>query len=242
MSNITINEIQRKARTFKEQIDGGIAFDSVAKKMGTRGAETGFFRKMTPIFGSSELTSFAFNHKLNESCEPLKLNGNLVVAQISAVRADGIKPLEDVQTEIKAKLQQAKKLDLLKSKAEDAYKRVAGLDSLSKATALDSSLVVIAAKDVKDNGRITGIGQDVAVTTKAFSAEVGKIVGPIRGERGYYIIQVTRRANADQNQFVAQRAQLMSAMAQKNQNAAVRWLNELKDRADIVDNRSTFYR
>lgn len=242
MSNITLNDIQRKARTFKEQIDAGTPFDSVAKSNGVRAAETGFFRKMTPIFGSSELTSFAFNNKLNASCEPLKLNGNLVVAQISSVRADGIKPLEDVQTEIKSKIQQAKKLDILKSKAEDAFKRVAGLDSLSKATAMDSTLVVIASNGIKDNGRVTGIGQDVAVTSKAFASEVGKIVGPIRGERGYYILQVTRRVNADQNQFAAQRAQLTATLAQKNQNAAMRWLNELKDRADIVDNRSSFYR
>jgi hypothetical protein len=105
---------------------------------------------------------------------------------------------------------------------------------------------VIASNGVTDNGRLPSLGQDVALTSSLFAQAAqagGKIIGPIRGERAYYIAQVKSVKNADMAGFEAQRATLAQNERGKGMGQPFfKWRNELRERSDIVDNRSKYFR
>lgn len=244
ISQGTRNAIFRQAQTIKEKVSSGTAIDTVAKQMKLEAQTTAFFRRATPILGSRALTNFAFDNDMSAVTEPTEIKGTgLIVAQVTDSRLLGIKPLADVKEDIRLRLVQTKKLDLLKSKAEDLAKRLSGLDSLTKAKTIDPSLNVMTANTVKDNGSIQGAGLDMSFAAHVFLSPVGKITGALRGERGYYILQVLARKDADMKNFAAQRVGLVQGERNKAQGMSFfRWKTELRDRADIEDNRGKFFR
>lgn len=59
--------------------------------------------------------------------------------------------------------------------------------------------------------------QDRAFDTAAFGAKKGAIVGPVKGQFGYYVIRVATITPAQQTSLAAARAQIRSLLQQQNQ-------------------------
>jgi parvulin-like peptidyl-prolyl isomerase len=246
ISQATRSQLFRTAASLKESLKSGIAFDTAAKRLGLVASETAYFRRVATILGSRTLTNFAFDSNVGDVSDPVELKNNgIVIAQLVQSRLMGIKPLEDAKDEIKMKLMSAKKLDALKNKAQEVFGKVSGLDSLSKAKTLDSTLNVVVSSGITDNGRVPALGSDVALTSSLFSqaASVGKVLAPIRGERAYYIAQIKGKKDADMNGFTAARQTLVQGEKSKAQGTLYfKWRNELRDRAEIEDNRNKYFR
>jgi parvulin-like peptidyl-prolyl isomerase len=244
LSTGTRNAVRRQAQMFREQVSNGVLFDTAAKRMNLVSQESGFFRRSVAAFGSRTLTNFAFENDMGAVSEPIEVRGGgLVVAQVTESRIAGIKPLADVKEDIKLKLQQSKRLDALKAKADEIYKKVAALDSLSKARALDSTLTVFSMTEMRDNGSVQGVGSDYVFTSVVPTLPVGKITGPIRGDRAYYIAQVKSRQEADMKNFATSLPNILKNEQNKAQATAfARWKNDIRDRATIEDFRSNFFR
>lgn len=246
VSQSTRSQLYRAAASLKESLKGGVQFDTAAKRLGITASETAYFRRVATILGSRTLTNFAFDSNVGDVSDPIELkNSGIVVAQLVQSRLAGIKPLEDAKEEIKMRLMTGKKLDALKNKAQEVFGKLAGLDSLSKAKAIDSTLNVISSKGITDNGRVPSLGSDVALTASLFgqATSMGKIMGPIRGERAYYIVQINGKKDADPNGFATARTSLAQAAKGKAEGTLYyKWRNELRDRSDIEDNRNKYFR
>ncbi|TAE27171.1 MAG: hypothetical protein EAZ92_09755 [Candidatus Kapaibacterium sp.] len=247
ISQATRSSLFRAAASLKEQTQGGAKFLEAAQKLGIQAGETAFFRRISSILGSRTLTNFAFEGNVGDLHDPLEIKGTgIVVAQIAQSRLAGIKPLEDAREEIRMKLLTSKKLDALKGKAQEVFAKVSGLDSLNKAKSVDSTLMVVNSAGITNNGRVPQLGADVALSANLFAQAAqagGKIIGPIRGERGYYIAQIKGSKQADAAAFAAQRTTLAQAERTKAMGQPFfKWRNELRERSDIVDNRNKYFR
>lgn len=244
VSRNTERIINRNAKLFKEKIQKGIPFDSAAKEFNAVVRQTEFFEKNKPILGSQYLSSLAFESKVGEVLDPIELkNQGIIVAQIVDERKPGFIPLEDLEEKIKFTLTKIKKLNLLESKAKEVYNRVKELGNLANAKQIDSTLKILELSDVKNNGFIAGIGQDWAFTTKIFNLPLNTINQPFRGERGYYIIEVLKKTQANYNANQAQLKDYINKLISNyRQSAYLIWFNKIKEDADIQDFRSKFYR
>ncbi len=242
MSTATRNQTIALANQIKQQIEEGQPMDSVAKRSGFETSMTGFFQRTSPALGSTSLTLFAFDSDMGAVSNPMTLKRiGVVVAQLSDVRTEGIKPLEDMKEEIRARLIRQKKLDKVKAKAEEVHRKVAAAGSIEAAKALDSTLGVETIT-VKNNGQVPGLGMEPAFTTAAFSTPVNKLSEPIRGERAYFIMQVKNRTEANMAGFDAQRKDIYQAQLDRLKNSAYyMWMNTVKENAEIEDNRLRVY-
>ncbi len=244
VSPATRNAIMRKAYTLRQWVEEeGIPFDTAAKRLGVTPSETGFFPQTTPIFGSRTLTSFAFNENLGAVSPPVEVqNMGIVVAQIIGIRTKGIRPFEDVKEEIRRRLVHQKKLNVVGKKAQEVYQKLQGIPELTQeaVSAIDPQLVVHEAGSIHDNGSVPNIGQDFGFTAAVFQVPINKIAGPIRGENGYYILQVLSRALPDTTKFP-----LNSYLEQERKRLKTtifyEWFTKLKNNADIRDYRYRFY-
>lgn len=243
ISNSTKNSLFRDAFSIKQLVENGKLFDSVVAQNKKIASETALFERKTPILSSRALTNFAFENNVGTVSDPMDIkNTGIVVAQISEARIAGIKTLKDMKDEIKGKLIRIKKLDLVKQKMDQLYAKVSSLDSLKKAKGMDSTLDIKSAV-VKDNGSVTGLGQEAALTSKIMMLSSGKISEPIRGDRAYFITQVTQKTNADMSKLEEQRSSILqSEISRVKGSAYYKWLNEIKDHSTIIDNRSKFYK
>ncbi len=244
LSGATRNMLKRDAISFKEQVAGGKQFDTLAKQLKKSSVETVFFEKQTPVLGSRYLTEFAFENEVGAVSNPIEIKRfGVVVIQVSDMRLPGVKTFEDMKEEIKERLKRIKKLDIIKAKAEDIYNKIKDKDLIARVSEIDPSIEVRTAARIRDNGQVMGLGTEPAFTAKAMMAPVGKIVGPIRGERGYFIIQVTNKQSADESKFAVEGDNMQKAMAQQAKSSAYfQWVATQKEQATIEDNRSKFYR
>ncbi len=244
VSPATRNAIMRQAYTLRQWVEEeGIPFDTAAKRLGKTPAETGFFPQTTPIFGSRILTSFAFNENLGAVSPPVEVqNMGIVVAQIIGIRTKGIRPFEDVKDEIRRRIVHQKKLDLVGQKAQEVYQKLRGISELTQEAVrqIDSSLVVQEAGDVHDNGAVPTVGQDFGFTAAVFKVPLNTITQPIRGENGYYILEVLSRALPDTTQFPLE-SYLQQEYRRLKTTIFYEWFTKLKQNADIRDYRYRFY-
>ncbi len=243
-STQTRNLIKREAISFKNQVESGIDFDTLAKRINQNAIETAFFEKNRPVLGSQYLTDLAFEKDKGDLLEPIEIeNLGLVVAQVTDSRKAGIKPLEDVKDEIKARLMVIKKLNILKEKADEIYNKVSKYTDLSQAQLDIPNIAVNTVDEIRNNGMIPGYGQQFQFSEVVFSIPLNQISKPIRGERNYFIVQVTSR-NEPTDEQVNQRIKDFrnSQLQNIRQSAYYQWYNKLKEQADIKDNRYLWYR
>ena len=72
-------------------------------------------------------------------------------------------------------------------------------------------------------GQLNGVTkgqQDAALSTAAFSAQVNKVIGPIKGQFGYYVIQVTKIVPATSRSLAQSTPLIKQTLTQQSQSAA----------------------
>ncbi len=244
VSRTTLRILNRDAKLLKEKVESGISFDSAAKEFNVTVRQTDFFERSRPTLGSNYLTAIAFESKVGTVLDPIELkNQGIIVAQIIDERKEGVVPFEDLKEKIKLILIRRKKLDILAPKAKSIYEKAKNLPTLENAKQIDPSLNLQNWKDIRNNGFIPGVGQDWGFTAKVFQLPTGKIWGPFRGERGYYIIEVLRKNVPDESLVNADfKKQLNNIISNYRQSSYIMWFNKLKEEADIQDFRTKFYR
>ncbi|MCX6156229.1 MAG: peptidylprolyl isomerase [Candidatus Kapabacteria bacterium] len=249
MSDQTKNNLKVQSIELKRALEAGQQIDELVKKINKNVNETPFFEKGSPVLGSHYISKLAFESQTSHVLEQLELkNYGLLICQVSDARQAGIVPLEDKKGEISRKLMRMKKLDLAKEKAEKVYQLVSS-GGLDKAAAMDT-LYSVKSASIKNNGMVPGVGMDVAFTANAFKLKPGEISKPVRGERGYFIIQVVSSTIPDENKIQTEGMTFLQQLSQtaKQQSYSqwygsldgIAWFKKLKENAKIEDNRGNF--
>jgi parvulin-like peptidyl-prolyl isomerase len=84
-----------------------------------------------------------------------------------------------------------------------------------------------------------GLGTEYAVNNAAFGMKPGDISQPIEGDAGYYIIKLLDMKPADKKAYDAQKTKEFQTLSQeKQQRLFGQWIQNLKDKAEVIDYRS----
>ena len=95
----------------------------------------------------------------------------------------------------------------------------------------------------KPSGIIPGLGREFAFAQKALDMPLNKISDPFKGNRGSFIIRVTSRTEFDSTAYSLQKSTIRTTLLnQKKSSLFLQWIEEIKNAADIVDNRYQFFR
>lgn len=244
VTSATKSAIKRDAYSFYQQLSEGTNFDTLTTRLGKRAIETSFFEKNRPILGSQYLADISFNGSKGEVFEPYEMESyGIVVAQVSDIRNQGLTSLEDKKEEIKNILIKSKMLNKVQTKATNIYEKIKNKELLASVAEFDNSLEIKIATEVKNNGAVQGMGKDFIFTANVFNAPVGKIVGPIRGESAYYIIQVTDKKIADTKQMANEFNEFVKSTKQTYKTSTyMQWFSNFKEEANVIDNRRLFYK
>ena len=243
VSNITKNELSRRAAQFREELAKGGSIDSLASKQKIQVLESGPIDRLTPVAGSMKLTNFAYTGNVGDVSEVMELpNGSFLVGQLSKIHKDGVMEFDDAKNMIIAKLRNQKKLDMIKDKATKLRAQLGPNDSLSKLQQLDPTVQVRQFSDVSRSAPFPGVGFDFGLSNAAFNLKLNQTSDLIRGERGYYVVMVTNRAQPTDQEFENEKAKfIQSLVAQRRQTLFQEWLQKQRERAEIDDFRQTRY-
>jgi len=188
---------------------------------------------------SRDIVRWAFNANTGEVSpelyayqDPVEYYTNkYVVAGLLAKQSPGLPSVANIKGEIEQEVMKEKKGEMLKS-------RIQSNDLQAVASQFDTK--VDTASNVKFNAMfVPGLGVESRVIGKAFTMEQGQTSEPIVGSSGVFMIQLLQRPNVGQANNIPQLRQAMSSQAR--QQVPSQWIQAMKEKADIEDNRSRFY-
>jgi len=221
-------------------------FDKEASLSKYQVAETPPFSKGTVIPGigfSDEVQRFAYEKKLGDVSEALKTPTGYGVFKISEVKEEGVRPISEVKETIHPKVLLKKKIAKVGEYAKQIRSKVQPTDSLGVVSKLDSTLKVTKTGDFTPNAWLPNLGRDNDFIGRVLTLKAGEISQPFAGQRGYFIVKLLGRTEPDSARYQAQKKTLEDQLLQEKRNRYLgEWMNTLREKADIVDNRDRFYR
>ncbi len=189
------------------------------------------------LTAAREVVRWSFNAETEKGTvsNVFDVEGTYVVAVLKNKVEKGIIPLEVLKDQIKPLVIREKKAEYLLKKVNDQFAKAKDLNAvlqLFPGTKIDTVDVSFA------SANIPNYGHEAKVTGQIFSAKKAQVVGPIQGEQGVYtfILDNMKQPPATTD-FESQKKQ----MAMYFQSRAGMLSNILQEKADIKDNRLTFY-
>jgi hypothetical protein len=198
-------------------------------------------KKGQAIFSSPSFVSYVLTLSPGDITEPFKAGAlkAYIVAQVTENVPKGVNPLDqDIKARIKHVIAKRLVIESLAPKAKELRAMIGPGDGLEKLASVDS----IFAPKVLTMGpgeSVSGLGTEYVVNDEAYTRmKIGDISQPLKGENGYYIIQLVAMNPASKQTYEAQKQQLYQQLNQeKQQRFFSTWFDKLKDEANILDYR-----
>jgi parvulin-like peptidyl-prolyl isomerase len=252
ISGVTRSTLYRTASDFSYVAEKN-GFEPAAKEMNLAVQESAEFSQdadqIPGIGGNKGLIDYIFDSGLDKVAQqPFRVSSyygqnGYIVFVVSSIIKQGVKKLDDVKAELTQKVIQEKKYEKSKAAVETLQKKI-GVN-LGAAPTTDGRAQFNTIVEFSPGGAIPGLGQDYNFAAQAYRASknaLNKVIGPIRGAQGYYLIRVTRSSGFDKKAFTEQHDGIRDRLMQeKKQRLVQNWMEYVKQKAKIVDHRYKFY-
>ncbi len=158
-------------------------------------------------------------------------SGGYVVVQVTAINKKGLMRIELASATALPEIRKEKKAKMIRDKTKGST-----VDEIAKNS--NTSVMTAMAVNMK-TPTLSGSGLEPKVVGAAFGLKVGESTGLINGEKGVYMVSVTKKTEAtklDNYQAIANR--LTTSRVNESQTKV---FNALKEASEIEDNRAKFY-
>ncbi len=187
--------------------------------------------------------NFAFTGKLDENSTPMTVAGGVAVFKVSAIREEGVRPLEDVKGIVRSQVVRKKKMDQLRERVNTFHATLTPSTDLLPAAQSLQNVNAQKSGPFKAGEAPLGVGRDYAFIGTALALNPGDLSKPFEGARGYYIVKLNSKTPFDSLKFSNDRNTLRDQLLQEKQNRLFsEWLTALRDKAEIQDYRDRFFR
>jgi len=185
---------------------------------------------------------FAFSSEKDAVSDILESENAFVLFRLDSIISAGVKPFDEVESQIRQKLILEKQMKIVEFMMEDAYARVFDGVTFEDIRNSNDKFKVVGPVTQKLTSSFPSIGRNSSVIGALLVSEPDDLLPPVEISNGYALIRFEDSDDFDQSQWVIQKESLSSELLIERQNAALReWLNELKGQAKIVDNRTYYF-
>jgi peptidyl-prolyl cis-trans isomerase D len=239
-SNSTTQALFGKANTLLSSISSAKEFealkltDGFSKRVADDIKQTDRF--VAGIESPRELIRWAYKADVDDISPLFEAGNKYVFARLTKVKNAGTVPMEYLKSELEAGARKEKKVALLKDKMTAAMAGNARIDQVAQklgtianpATGLSFAMPII-----------PGVAREASVVGTVFGSEKGKLIGPLEGERGVYLVYVDNFVDAlPLPDYTNNKIDQFNMSKSRVDNE---FLEGLKKSAKIVDNRIIFY-
>ncbi len=199
----------------------------------------GFIPRIGYLVGAS---SFAFGSEPGAISEILENENGYYVLANAGEKPAGALPLEEVELRIRSILVQEQKMEKARAQGEKVRASLGG-GNLDALTGDWADQLATTDPITRQQAFIPRIGQDLAFIKGAFQlVETGSLSELVKGDRGYYLIQLETREPIDESTFEVTKDSLKRQLLLQKQNQLyAEWLSKQRDTADIENNLRSFF-
>jgi peptidyl-prolyl cis-trans isomerase D len=237
-SEKTSNNIDNELNQFVSTPEVGAKFNELASEKGymvipniTLSAND---FSLAQIPGSRQIITWAANEKSPGAVKKFDLTNLRVIARLEQVIPAGTTPLSEVSSGIRMQLVNEKKAGKIISDLE-----AQNLSSLEAYAAVMNSSVDTVRFVNFNTQNITGLGFEPVLNAVSSFAPLQTIVGPMKGNMGVFVTQVTNRTQGTETyNAVSQKISMLNNNAYRLQMQSI---DVLKEKLGVEDNRYRFF-
>ncbi|MHB9141079.1 MAG: SurA N-terminal domain-containing protein [Paludibacter sp.] len=192
--------------------------------------------KIADIPQSRKIVQWVFKSDKGDVSDVIDCGTQFVVATTTEINEKGYKSVEKVTDQLRAELIKDKKADLM---IKDFSAQLAKTPSLEALASTLGDSVKIAAGVNFAAYQFGSAGMEPAVIGKASVAVLGKVSSPIKGNAGVFVISTSNKQ--ENPQPYNEKMEIMQLNGRMSYSLPYTVIQDLKDKAEIVDNRFNFF-
>ena len=241
----TRTNLRRKATLFSydaQDYNFEAALDShnVKKESGNYLNKTDFF--ISGLGPSRSAIRWGFNSKINEISEPIETDDYYAVFKLDSITEAGTIPFEDVQNQISSYLEEEYKDKIMSSLAKELKSNVLNGKTFQNLKDENNNLEFIPSDKKKLTESFISIGKSEELIGSLIYAKKNQLVGPVKTFRGYSLIKINEISEFDSTAWNSQKNIIRLNLKRLKENLTYKnWLSELKENAEIIDNREFYF-
>ena len=246
VSPTTLSDLRRKATLFAyDAQDSGFTVVANSNAL-TIQSQNDLNRSASRLRGVGSLRSgvrFGFNNPVNSISDVLENDQYYAVFHVDSTIKSGHTAFATVRSRLENKVKREKQKTISRDMIDEI---------VIDLNANDQSLQDLMEKNkrydnIEDETKtisegFTSIGRSNFVTGALLNAKEDDLIGPLETNRGWTLIHVSEISEFDSTEYNVQKDALKSDILGKKRNQNMQaWYDNLKDNAEIVDNRNYFY-
>ncbi len=234
-------ELRRKATLFSyDAQDYGLsaALDShnVTVQVANNIKEGDFFVPQLGPFRSA--VRWAFNSKTGSVSEPLETESFYAVFKLDSIIPKGIERFENVKNSIYKEIFEDNEFDATSLFAQEIKSKVQSGISFESFKETNNRLELIPSDKKNLNSSFISLGRSDQLVGALLKSNVGDILGPVKTSRGHGVVKVLNIEEFDSTKWKNSKEGLRAELStRKEREAYSEWMKDLREDADIVDNR-----
>ncbi len=235
-SSKTYQSVYVKSNEFASKNTTAEAFDAaVTEQKLTKNTESNimqYTRQIGALENSRELVRWSFNAEPGEVSKSYEFGNRFVIAKLVDRKEKGLATLEQVRDQLTVEVRRDKKAEMLKEKLSKG----GALESIASS---NNAQVMTAENVLFASPFLPNSGMEPYVVGFIQAMKPGTTSAPIKGANGVYVVQVVSFADVKDPADLKQEArQLLNQLQGRTQYEVS---NALREKANIIDNRSKFY-
>lgn len=236
-SPATLNEAEERLGDLRYYASESGSFDEEAERLGleVQSVQVEEDQQYIPDIGMSRsLMNFLERADRGDISEVIELNEQFMVAYVEEIRPGGYRPFEEVRSEIEPRVKIEKKKAVQRDRMARAFAEV-GFDGLADAFGVPKRT---ARQVTASNPVVPTLGRAPVFTGTVLGLDEGEVSPVTEGENAVFVARVVR-VHEPPPITEQQKQQLRNELLQQRRSELQqRWIAELREDADIQDNRS----
>lgn len=220
------------------------SFDDEAERSGLMVGQAFATKNNTFITGigsSQQVLTFLQISDVGDISDPIELESQFVVLEVTEVNEAGYRPLSEVRPQIETQVHNQKRKDILLQNINEMLVIYSTLEALSEASEKEIQNV----EGLAANATVlTGAGREPGIIGSIFGMKENNLSVALEGVTGVYVVYLNSMVKPLANTLDEMTtSRIRTELEQKiNQKYLSVWLDQLKADADIVDNRNRLLR
>lgn len=240
----TLDSLRVLAQDFQTKAEE-MGFDAAVNQADLQSQDTGFITagSFFPLLGNktSGLVNTFLAGSTGDISTVYETEQGFYVFGLREKRAEGPQPVDEVENQIASTLKQRKKVKVTSDRLAEVLGRIKTGESLEE-TAKFFNLKLQTPEPFARVGFVPNVGSRNAFVGAAFRLPVDSVSDIVTTDRGSYILKVLEKTPIDEEKFAEERATLyQQVLSQKRQEVIAAWFTDLRESAEIEDNRHLFY-
>ena len=181
---------------------------------------------------------WSFSTDVGSISDPLETDDFYAVFTLDSISEEGIAPFEDVRSQVITGMERDRNVEASSNYANELKAKVETGSSFKSLTESNKTLEYVPSDKKKLSAAFISLGKSEQLIGALLNSEKNNLIGPVKTNRGYGLVKVLEISSFDSTTWLSKKNIIKTDLNRiKETTNYQNWMSNLKEKAEIVDNR-----